>query len=154
MREVRGNYQGKGKKICIVVSRFNEFVSDKLLEGCIDELKKQGVASADITVFWVPGSFEIPQLLAKLCATKKYNAFIALGVLVRGDTPHFDYLAGETTKGIAKLASESKIPIIFGILTCDTLEQAIERAGTKQGNKGREAARSAIEMANLYQEIS
>ncbi|RKY33138.1 MAG: 6,7-dimethyl-8-ribityllumazine synthase [Candidatus Omnitrophota bacterium] len=154
MREVRGNYQGKGKKICVVVSRFNEFVSDKLLEGCIDELKKQGVASADITVFWVPGSFEIPQLLAKLCATKKYNAFIALGVLVRGDTPHFDYLAGETTKGIAKLASESKVPIIFGILTCDTLEQAIERAGTKQGNKGREAARSAIEMANLYQEIS
>ncbi len=154
MREVRGNYQGKGKKICVVVSRFNEFVSDKLLEGCIDELKKQGVASADITVFWVPGSFEIPQLLAKLCATKKYNAFIALGVLVRGDTPHFDYLAGEITKGIAKLASESKIPIIFGILTCDTLEQAIERAGTKQGNKGREAARSAIEMANLYQEIS
>ena len=92
MREVRGNYQGKGKKICVVVSRFNEFVSDKLLEGCIDELKKQGVASADITVFWVPGSFEIPQLLAKLCATKKYNAFIALGVLVRGDTPHFDFL--------------------------------------------------------------
>ncbi len=153
MKEVRGNYSGKGKKIGIVVSRFNEMISTRLLEGCIDELKKQGVEDKDVTVFWAPGSFEIPQVLAKLSDSKKYDVFVALGAVIRGDTPHFDYIAAESTKGVANLSLSKKIPMILGILTCDSLDQAVERAGTKQGNKGRDAARNAVEMANLYKQI-
>lgn len=153
MKEIRGNYNGKGKRIGIVVSRFNEMVSGRLLEGCIDELKKQGVEDKDITVFWTPGSFEIPQVLAKLCDNKKYDAFISLGAVIRGDTPHFDYIAAESTKGIANLSLSKGIPIILGVLTCDSVDQALERAGTKQGNKGRDAARNAVEMTNLYKQI-
>ena len=152
MKEIRGSYQAKGKKIGIVISRFNEFVSLKLLEGCLDELKKLGVEDENIEVVWVPGSFEIPQGLVKL-ASKKYDALVALGVLIRGDTPHFDFLASEVTKGIAHLSLNYKIPIIYGIITADTIEQAIERAGAKEGNKGREAARAAIEMADVFSQL-
>ncbi len=152
MKEIKGDYQGKGKKIGIVVSRFNELISERLLEGCLDELKRMGVEEKDITVIWCPGSFEIPQILSKLC-DEKFNALIALGTLIRGDTPHFDYLASEVTKGIANLSLKNKIPIVLGILTCDSIEQAMERAGAKQGNKGREAARSAIEMADLFSRL-
>lgn len=153
MREIKGSYQGKGKKVGIVISRFNELVSKNLLEGCIEELKKQGVDDENIDVFWVPGSFEIPQVLAKLCDSKNFDVFIALGAVIRGETPHFDYIASQLTKAVTELSLTKKIPIILGVLTCDTLEQAIERAGAKQGNKGRMSALAAIEMANLYQKI-
>ena len=152
MKELRGNFVGKGKKIAIVVSRFNEFISGQLLQGCSDTLTKSGVASGDITVIWAPGSFEIPQILSKL-DTKKFNAIIALGAVIRGDTPHFEYVASEVSKGIARISQDKKIPISFGVITADTVEQAVERAGTKQGNKGRDAAISALEMANLYSQI-
>jgi 6,7-dimethyl-8-ribityllumazine synthase len=152
MRQIKGNFLGKGKKIVIVISRFNEFVSGQLLEGCIDTLKREGVEDKDILVIWAPGSFEIPQILSKL-DTKKFNAAIALGAVIRGDTPHFDYIAAEVSKGIARISLDRKIPVVFGIITADTLEQAIERAGTKQGNKGRDAALSALEMANIYSQL-
>ena len=153
MKEIRGSYQGKGKKIAIVISRFNELVSTKLLEGCLDELIKQGVEQKDISVVYVPGSFEIPPILTKLCDNKAYDGFIALGAVIRGDTPHFDYIASELAKGIAQVSLAKKVPVIFGVLTCDSIDQAIERAGAKKGNKGREAALAAIEMVNLYKEV-
>ncbi len=149
MKEIKGNYSGRGKKIGIVISRFNEFVSRQLLEGCLDVLEKQGVDKKDITVVWTPGSFEIPQVLSVMANNKKFNALIALGVIIRGDTPHFEYIASEVAKGISQVALAKNIPVVFGIITSDTIEQAIERAGTKAGNKGRDAALSALEMANL-----
>lgn len=152
MKEIKGNLSGKGKKIAVIVARFNEFVSKELLSGCLDTLEKTGVSEKDIVVVWAPGSFEIPQVLAKL-DTKNFDAVIALGALLRGDTPHFDYIAAEVSKGIASLALSKKIPVIFGIITADTIEQAIERSGTKHGNKGRDAALSALEMANIYSQI-
>ena len=152
MKETKGNYSGKGKRIVIVISRFNEFISNELLGGCLDTLGKAGVEEKDISVIWTPGSFEIPQILNKL-DTKKFDAAIALGAVIRGDTPHFDYIASEVVKGVARLSLDKNLPIIFGIITADTIEQAIERAGTKQGNKGRDAALSALEMANLYSQI-
>ncbi|MBN2483146.1 MAG: 6,7-dimethyl-8-ribityllumazine synthase [Candidatus Omnitrophica bacterium] len=153
MKEIKGNYQGKGKRIAIIVSRFNEMIGTKLLEGCIDELGKQGTDERDITVIWTPGSFEIPQVLAKLCTGKKYHAFITLGAVIRGETPHFEYVASELAKGIANLSIENKVPVIMGTILADTVEQALERAGTKQGNRGRTAALSAIEMADLYTQL-
>ena len=152
MREVRGKFTGKGKKIAVVISRFNEFVSKELLGGCLDTLRKAGVEDSDVCVIWAPGSFEIPPVLSKLDA-KKFDAIIALGAVIRGDTPHFDYIASEVTKGVANISIEKKIPIIFGVITADTLDQAIERSGTKQGNKGRDAALSALEMADIYKQI-
>ncbi|UCD15657.1 MAG: 6,7-dimethyl-8-ribityllumazine synthase [Candidatus Omnitrophota bacterium] len=152
MKEVRGNFSGKGKKIGIVISRFNEFISSQLLGGCCDTLVKGGVSLNDITVIWAPGCFEIPQVLSKLDAPK-FDAIIALGAVIRGDTPHFDYIAGEVTKGVARLSQEKKVPILLGVITADTVEQAIERAGTKQGNKGRDVALSALEMVNIYSQI-
>ncbi len=152
MKEIKGNLSGKGRKIAITVSRFNEFVSKELLSGCIDTLIKTGVLEKDITVIWTPGSFEIPQVLVKIDANK-FDAIIALGAVIRGDTPHFDYIAAEVTKGIANLSLSKKIPIIFGVITADTVEQAIERAGIKQGNKGRDAALSALEMASIYAQM-
>ena len=149
MKEIKGNYSGKGKKIAIVVARFNELISSQLLGGCVDELCKQGVDKKDITIAWTPGSFEIPQVLAVLSENKKFHALIALGAVIRGDTPHFDYIAAEVAKGVANIAISKKIPIVFGIITADTIEQAIERAGAKSGNKGRDSALTAIEMANL-----
>ena len=148
-----GMLLGKGLKFGLVVSRFNEFVTKKLLEGAQDALLRHGVSETDIDVAWVPGSFEIPLLAKKLAETNKYDAVICLSAVVRGGTPHFDYIAAEVSKGIAKVGLDTGLPVIFGVITADTLEQAIERAGTKMGNKGFEAAVNAIEMANLLKGI-
>lgn len=152
MKEITGNYSGKGKKIAIIISRFNEFVSNELLRGCVDTLKKSGVEEKDLLVVWTPGAFEIPQVLNRI-DTKKVDAVITLGAVIRGDTPHFDYIASEVVKGVSKLSLDKNIPVAFGIITADSTEQAIERAGTKQGNKGRDAALCALEMANIYTQI-
>lgn len=148
-----GNLIGKGLKFGIVVSRFNEFFSGKLLEGAKDALNRHGVLEADIDVAWTPGSFEIPLIAQKMAESKKYNAVICLGVVIRGGTPHFDYIAAEVSKGIANTSLKTGVPVIFGVITTDTLEQAIERSGTKSGNKGFDAAVSAIEMANLIKTL-
>jgi 6,7-dimethyl-8-ribityllumazine synthase len=141
------------EKFCIVVSRFNEFISGKLLSGAIDELKRHGVEDSNIDLVWCPGAFEIP-LIAKKCAkTGKYSAIITLGAVIKGSTSHYDYVCAEVSKGVASVGLETGVPIIFGVLTTDNLEQAIERAGTKSGNKGADAAKSAIEMANLIKTI-
>lgn len=153
MKTVKGNLIAKGLKFGIVVSRFNEFMSSRLLEGAEDTLVRQGADEKDISVFWVPGSFEIPPIALRVARTKKYDAVICLGAVIRGDTPHFDYISNEVTKGIASVALSESVPCIFGVITADTLEQAIERAGTKSGNKGRDAALSAIEMADLYKKV-
>lgn len=145
-----GNLVGTGLKIGIVVARFNEFITGKLLSGALDALKRHGVAEEDVEIAWVPGAFEIPLTAKKMAETNKYDAVITLGTVIRGATPHFDYVSGETAKGVANVSLQSGIPVIFGVLTTDTIEQAIERAGTKAGNKGWEAAAGAIEMANLY----
>jgi 6,7-dimethyl-8-ribityllumazine synthase len=144
-----GNLIGKGLKFGVVVSRFNEFFSTKLLEGAKDALLRHGVAEADIEVAWTPGSFEMPLIAQKMAESKKYNVVICLGAVIRGGTPHFDYIASEVAKGIAHVGLHTGVPVIFGVITADTLEQAIERSGTKDGNKGFDAAVSAIEMANL-----
>lgn len=149
----KGTLVGKGQAHAIVVSRFNELLTARLLEGALDCLSRHGVDDKNITVCWVPGSFEIPYAAQKLALSKKYDAVICLGALIRGDTPHFDYIAAEAAKGIAKIALDSHLPVIFGIITADTLDQAIERAGTKAGNKGWDAALSAIEMVDLYKKI-
>jgi 6,7-dimethyl-8-ribityllumazine synthase len=148
-----GNLLGKGLKFGVVVSRFNEFFSQKLLAGAQDALLRHGVNETDIEVAWTPGSFEIPLIAQKMAETKKYNAVICLGAVIRGGTPHFDYIASEVSKGIAKVTMDTGVPVIFGVITTDTLEQAIERSGTKDGNKGFDAAVSAIEMANLVKAI-
>lgn len=153
MKEIKGSLIGKGKHFAVIVSRFNEFISRKLLEGAIDCLLRHGVKDSDIAVFWTPGGFEIPGL-AKRLKSAKYDGLICLGAVVRGDTPHFDYIANEITKGIATLNLEPGPPVIYGIITADTTEQAIERAGTKKGNKGWDAAMTALEMADLYTKIS
>lgn len=140
-------------KFAIVVSRFNEFISKKLLDGAVDTLERHDAEKEKIDIFWVPGSFEIPYVAAKLANAKSYDAIICLGAVIRGDTPHFDYIAAEVTKGIAQISLTSGVPTIFGVITTETLEQAIERAGTKAGNKGADAANAAIEMANLYKQI-
>ena len=148
-----GMLLGKGLRFGLVVSRFNEFITNKLLEGALDALKRHGVDEADIEVALVPGSFEIPVIAKKLAQSKRYDAVICLGTVVRGGTPHFDYIATEVTKGIAQVGLETGLPVVYGIITADTLEQAIERAGTKMGNRGSEAAKDAIEMANLLKSI-
>jgi 6,7-dimethyl-8-ribityllumazine synthase len=140
---------GKGLKFGLVVSRFNEFIAKKLFEGAQDALHRHGVNDDDVDVAWVPGSFEIPLVALRMADSGKYNAIICLGAVVRGGTPHFEYIAAELSKGIAKVALEKKLPVTNGVITADTLEQAIERAGTKMGNKGFDAAVDAIEMANL-----
>jgi 6,7-dimethyl-8-ribityllumazine synthase len=148
-----GNLLGKGLKFGVVVSRFNEFFSQKLLAGAQDALVRHGVNETDIEVAWTPGSFEIPLIAQKMAESKKYNAVICLGAVIRGGTPHFDYIAAEVSKGIANVGLRTGVPVIFGVITTDTLEQAIERSGTKDGNKGFDAAVSAIEMANLVKAI-
>jgi len=153
MKVVAGDMVAKGTRIGIVVSRFNEFLSSKLLDGACDTLTRHGVLEKDVSIFWVPGSFEIPPTASRLAKSNKFDAVICLGTVIRGDTPHFDYISNEVAKGIAQVAFNENIPCIFGIITADTLEQAIERAGTKNGNKGRDAALSAIEMSNLYKKI-
>jgi 6,7-dimethyl-8-ribityllumazine synthase len=148
-----GNLVGSGLKIGVVVGRFNEFITSKLLSGAEDALRRHGVNEEDIDIAWVPGAFEIPLVAQKLANSKRYDAVITLGTVIRGATPHFDYVCNETAKGVAATAMNSGIPVIFGVLTTDSIEQAIERAGTKAGNKGWEAAASAIEMANLLRTI-
>ncbi len=141
------------EKFCIVISRFNEFIGGKLLSGAIDELKRHGVDETNIDVFWCPGAFEIP-LVAKKCAQSgEYAAVITLGAVIKGSTSHYDYVCAEVSKGVASVSLETGVPVIFGVLTTDNIEQAIERAGTKAGNKGSDAAKSAIEMANLIRNI-
>lgn len=148
-----GNFDGKGLRIGIVVSRFNNFITEKLLDGAIDCLTRHNVDENLISVFWVPGSYEIPSVAKKMALSNNYDAIICLGCVIRGDTPHFDYIASEVSKGVAQVSLESNIPVTFGVLTTDTIEQAIERAGTKAGNKGFDAALSAIELANLFRKL-
>jgi 6,7-dimethyl-8-ribityllumazine synthase len=152
VRVIEGDLQGKGVKVSIVVSRFNSFITDRLLDGALDALKRHGVEEKGITVIRVPGAFEIP-LGVRRAAGEKVDAVIALGALIRGGTPHFDYLSAEVTKGVAQVTLETGIPVSFGVLTTDTVEQAIERAGTKAGNKGAEAAQSALEMVSLLRRM-
>ncbi|WP_409228343.1 6,7-dimethyl-8-ribityllumazine synthase [Gudongella sp. SC589] len=153
MKIYEGNLIGKGLKFGIVVGRFNEFIGSKLLGGAIDALKRHGVEEDNIEVAWVPGAFEIPLAAKKMSTSEKYDGVITLGAVIRGSTPHFDYVSSEVTKGVAHVSLDSNVPVIFGVLTTDTIEQAIERAGTKAGNKGYDAAMTAIEMANLLKQI-
>jgi len=149
-----GQLNAQGKKIGIVISRFNELISKQLLAGALDCLKRHGGAEKDVVVAWVPGAFEIPAAASAMAKSKKYDGLICLGAVIRGQTPHFDYIAAEATKGIAQVASSSGIPVAYGVITADTLEQALERAGTKAGNKGWDAALSAIEMVDLMKKLT
>jgi len=152
-KHFEGMLLGKGLKFGLVISRFNEFITKKLLEGAQDALLRHGVNQEDIEIAWVPGTFEIPLIAKKLAQTKKYDAVICLGAVVRGGTPHFEYIAAEVTRSIGKVGLDTELPVIYGVITADTIEQAIERAGTKMGNRGFEAAVNAIEMANLLKGI-
>ena len=153
IEEIKGRLTAGKGKYAIVVSRFNEFITNKLLGGAMDALKRHGVADDDIEVVWSPGSFEIPLLALKLASSGRYAAVICLGAVIRGGTDHYQYVASEVTKGIAQATLQTGVPCIFGVLTCDTIDQAIERAGTKAGNKGADAATAAIEMANLIDQL-
>ncbi|MBH1941154.1 6,7-dimethyl-8-ribityllumazine synthase [Mobilitalea sibirica] len=153
MRAIEGNLIGSGLKFGIVAGRFNEFIGGKLISGAMDALIRHGVSENDIELTWVPGAFEIPLAAKKLVKTKRYDGVICLGAVIKGSTPHFDYVSSEVSKGIAHVSLETEVPVIFGVLTTDTIEQAIERAGTKAGNKGYDAAITAIEMANLLKQI-
>jgi len=153
MRTVEGKLIGEGLKFALVVSRFNSFITERLLEGALDSLRRKGVKEEDLTVIRVPGAWEIPLVTRKLAGAKAHDAVICLGAVIRGSTPHFDYVAAEVSKGIAMVSLESGVPVAFGILTTDTLEQAIERAGSKAGNKGAVAAEAAIEMVNLLKDL-
>jgi 6,7-dimethyl-8-ribityllumazine synthase len=153
MNKIEGKLNGQGLKIGIVVGRFNDFISSKLLEGSLDCLTRHDVAESDIDVAWVPGAFEIPLLAKKMAASKKYDAIVTLGAVIRGSTPHFDFVCKEAASGVAKVALEHEVPVIFGVLTTDSIEQAIERAGTKAGNKGWEVSLGAIEMASLMRKF-
>lgn len=148
-----GRISAQGLKFAIVVSRFNDFISEKLLQGALDALLRHGAKDADLHVIRVPGCFEIPMVAKKLTLTKKYDAVICLGAVIRGATPHFEYVSAEVSKGVANVGLETGTPVIFGVVICDTLEQAIERAGTKMGNKGWNAAIAAMEMANLLKQL-
>lgn len=153
VKTIEGKLVVKKEKFAIIVSRFNEFISSKLLSGAIDELTRHGVSEDNITVIWSPGAFEIPVVAKKLAKSGTYDAIIALGAIIRGSTPHFEYVSAELSKGIASVSLDTGVPVIFGVLTTENIEQAIERAGTKAGNKGSDAAKSAIEMANLIKLI-
>lgn len=153
MRIYEGKLISSNKKYGIVVGRFNEFIGGKLLSGALDALKRHGVSEDDIEISWVPGAFEIPLIAKKMVELNKYSAVICLGAVIKGSTPHFDFVSNEVTKGIASVSLDSGVPVIFGVLTTDSIEQAIERAGTKAGNKGFEAAVTAIEMVNLISEL-
>jgi 6,7-dimethyl-8-ribityllumazine synthase len=152
-KTLEAHLNAEGKKFALVVSRFNDFITDKLLSGAVDALIRSGAKDNDIQIVKVPGAFEIPLVAKKMAAQKKVNAIICLGAVIRGATPHFDYVSAEVSKGIAQVSLESGVPIIFGIVTTDTIEQAIERAGTKAGNKGWSAAMAAVEMANLLEVV-
>lgn len=150
---LQGNFAGEGKNIGIIVSRFNEFITAKLLGGAMDALQRHGVREEDITVAWTPGAFEIPLVAKRMAQSGNYHAVIALGCVIRGATPHFDYVAAEAAKGVGHVMLDTGVPIMFGILTTESIEQAIERAGTKAGNKGADAAMGALEMANLLEQV-
>ncbi len=150
---LKAGLNAQNRDFAIVVSRFNEFITGKLLDGALDCLGRHSADDKKITVIWVPGSFEIPYAASKIARSEKFDAVICLGAVIRGDTPHFDYIASEVTKGIARISLDTGIPVIYGLITADNLEQALERAGTKAGNKGWDAALSAIEMANLFDRI-
>ncbi len=152
-KQIQGKILGRGKKFGIVVSRFNEFISGKLLEGALDCFHRHEVKDDDIDIAWVPGSFEIPLAAQKMAQAQKYDAVLCLGAVIRGDTPHFEFIAAEVTKGVAQVNLQTGVPTVFGVITTDTLEQAIERAGTKAGNKGWDAAMTGMEMAELLKEI-
>ncbi len=149
MNTYEGQLVAGNEKFCIIISRFNDFIGSKLLSGAIDELKRHGVADENIDIVKVPGAFEIPLASMKFAKTKKYNAIITLGAIIRGATSHYEYVSAELSKGIAQVSLQTEVPVIFGVLTTENIEQAIERAGTKAGNKGSDAAKAAIEMANL-----
>ena len=157
MKDINQVYEGKlvgeGLKFGIVIGRFNEFISQKLFTGALDALKRHGVKEEDVEVAWVPGAFEIPLVAKKMAKSNKYDAVICLGAVIRGATPHFDYVCAEASKGVAKIGLDTELPVMFGIITTDTIEQAIERAGTKAGNKGWDAAVGALEMANLMEQF-
>lgn len=153
MNIIEGKLVSDDVKVGIVVARFNEFITSKLLGGAIDGLKRENVKDEDIDVAWVPGAFEIPLIAKKMAESKKYDAVICLGAVIRGATSHYDYVCAEVSKGIAQVSMASAIPVMFGVLTTDTIEQAVERAGTKAGNKGFECAQGAIEMVNLIREM-
>ncbi|WP_215146116.1 6,7-dimethyl-8-ribityllumazine synthase [Exiguobacterium qingdaonense] len=152
-RTFEGNLVGEGLKIGIVVGRFNDLITMRLLDGAKDALKRHGVKEEDVSLAFVPGAFELPLVAKKMAMSQKYDAVITLGAVIRGATPHFDYVCNEAAKGVAQTSYQSEVPVIFGVLTTETIEQAIERAGTKAGNKGWEAATSAIEMANLLKQV-
>jgi 6,7-dimethyl-8-ribityllumazine synthase len=152
-KTIKGVLDAKGIKVAICLSRFNSLLTEKLLDGAVDCLSRHGCTEDGYDVYWVPGSFELPYIAGKLVDKSQYDAVICLGAVIRGQTPHFDYIAAEVSKGIANLSLRSGVPVIYGLITADTLEQAIERAGTKAGNKGWDAALSAIEMSNLYKEL-
>ena len=153
MKTIEGTFTGVAGKFAIVVGRWNSFVVESLLEGALDALRRHGVSEDDITIIRAPGAFEIPLVCQKAAAGGQYDAIIALGAVIRGGTPHFEYVAGECTKGLAQVSMQYSVPVSFGVLTVDSIEQAIERAGTKAGNKGEEAAMSAIEMVNLLKQM-
>ena len=153
VKVIEGKLLAKGQSFGLVASRFNDFMTKELVSGCIDTLIRHGAEDKDITVAWVPGAFEIPFLAQKMAKAKTFDALICLGTVIRGATPHFDYIASEVAKGIAKVSLDSGMPVIFGIITADSIEQAVERAGSKDGNKGKDAALSAIEMVNLMGEL-
>ena len=153
MKTFEGQLSAKGLKFCIIVSRFNDFITSKLLEGALDALIRQGAQEEDLDVVRVPGAFEIPLMAKKMAQKERYHAVICLGAVIRGATPHFDYVSAEVSKGVAMVGLESEIPVIFGIVTTDTIEQAVERAGSKAGNKGWSAAMTAIEMVNLIEVV-
>ncbi|GAB7086002.1 6,7-dimethyl-8-ribityllumazine synthase [Marinifilum fragile] len=153
MNTIEGKLIAEGLKFGIVAGRFNEFIGSKLLGGAMDAIKRHGASEDDVDVAWVPGAFEIPLIAKKMAKSGKYDAVICLGAVIKGSTPHFDYVSNEVTKGVASVSLDSEVPVIFGVLTTDTIEQAIERAGTKAGNKGFEAAVSGIEMANLLKQL-
>jgi len=154
MKKIEGKLDATNQKFGIIVGRFNEFIGSKLLDGSLDALKRHGASEDDIEIAWSPGAFEIPLIAQKMAKTKKYDAIICLGAVIRGATPHFDYVSAEVSKGIAHVSLETEIPVIFGILTTESIEQAIERAGTKSGNKGFDVAVTAIEMVNLMKTIA
>jgi 6,7-dimethyl-8-ribityllumazine synthase len=154
MRTYEGDFNGRGRRFAIVVARFNETIGRRLLDGALDGLRRHGVADEDIAVAWVPGAFEIPPVAQRLAAGGRYDAVICLGAVIRGATPHFDYVAGNAASGVAAAGRETGVPVIFGVLTTDTIEQAVERSGTKAGNNGFGAAATAIEMANVLAAIA
>lgn len=153
MREIKGNFQGKNKKFAIVISSFNEMISKELLGGCRETLGKCGVEDKNINVFWVPGAYEMPLVVSKIATGNKYDGVICLGAIIRGDTPHFDYIASAVSRGINQVSLQAKKPVIFGVITADTQEQAMERAGIKQGNRGKEAALSILELVDLLSKV-